>query len=291
MLIKKSQTVKMKDISDINEAMIQDFIFKNPDVLGLGSGLVPVAREKVIPGGGRIDLVFKDDKLNCRYEVEIMLGDTDESHIIRTIEYWDMERRRYPGVDHCAVIVAEGITRRFFNVISLFNGAIPLYALKMTAIKDGDDIQLVITRVLERMTYEGEEEEKNTSLTTEQDWISKSTPQIMKSVTNLFQTILADTELSVYKPRYTQQYIGLGLGDGGPARNFVTVVPQKKGFSLTVRDIDVTKYETELDDTNLIIQYKTDQITIRLKRIDEFTANSALLLRIIKDAKNNREGN
>ena len=30
----------------------------------------------------------------------------DESHIIRTIEYWDIERRRYPQYEHVAVIVA-----------------------------------------------------------------------------------------------------------------------------------------------------------------------------------------
>ena len=48
-----------------------------------------------------------------------------ESHIIRTIEYWDIERKRYPQYEHCAVLVAEDITSRFLNVISLFNGTIP----------------------------------------------------------------------------------------------------------------------------------------------------------------------
>ncbi len=60
--------------------------------------------------------------------MEIQLGKTDESHIIRTIEYWDIERKRYPQYDHVAVIVAEDITSRFLSVIGLFNGAIPLVA-------------------------------------------------------------------------------------------------------------------------------------------------------------------
>ena len=38
---------------------------------------------------------------------------TDESHIIRTIEYWDIERKRYRQYDHTAVIVAEDITSGF----------------------------------------------------------------------------------------------------------------------------------------------------------------------------------
>ena len=73
----------------------------------------------------RLDLLFIDSDGKERYEVEIQLGATDESHIIRTIEYWDIERKRYPQYNHTAVIIAEDITSRFLNVISLFNGSIP----------------------------------------------------------------------------------------------------------------------------------------------------------------------
>ncbi len=65
-----------------------------------------------------LDLLLQDPDTNRRYEVELQLGPTDESHIIRTIECWDIERKRYPQYDHCAVIVAEDITSRFLNVIS-----------------------------------------------------------------------------------------------------------------------------------------------------------------------------
>ena len=43
-----------------------------------------------------MDLLLQDADDNDRYEVEIELGTTDESRIIRTIEYWDIERKRYP---------------------------------------------------------------------------------------------------------------------------------------------------------------------------------------------------
>jgi hypothetical protein len=39
------------------------------------------------------------------YEIEIMLGNLNESHIIRAIEYWDIERQRRPQSDHRAVII------------------------------------------------------------------------------------------------------------------------------------------------------------------------------------------
>ena len=127
-------------------------IFDNPSVLGLGD-LSPVQREKIQPSGGRLDLLLADDN-GTRFEVEIQLGATDPSHIIRTIEYWDTERKRYPQYDHCAVIVAEEITGRFMNVISLFNGAIPLIALRLSAFQQEEDISLVFTKVLDRINIE-----------------------------------------------------------------------------------------------------------------------------------------
>ena len=89
---------------------------------------------------------------NRRYEVELQLGATDESHIIRTIEYWDIERKRYPQYDHCAVIVAEDITSRFLNVISLFNGSVPLIAIQMQAYKIGEHMTLIFTTVVDELT-------------------------------------------------------------------------------------------------------------------------------------------
>lgn len=94
-------------------------------------------------------MLLQDPDTNRRYEVEIQLGKTDESHIIRTIEYWDIERKRYPQYDHCAVIVAEEITSRFLNVISLFNGVIPLIAIQMNAYKQVEDVAVIFTTVLD----------------------------------------------------------------------------------------------------------------------------------------------
>ena len=50
--------------------------------------------ERRQPSGGRLDLLLTDVENRVRYEVEIQLGPLDESHIIRTIEYWAIERRR-----------------------------------------------------------------------------------------------------------------------------------------------------------------------------------------------------
>src|SRR5204863_4192903 len=94
-----------------NERWLQKLIEDDPSILGLGElDVRAVERRQRV---GRLDLLLFDPASATRYEVEIQLGSTDESHIIRTIEYWDIERARYPQYEHCAVLVAEDITSRF----------------------------------------------------------------------------------------------------------------------------------------------------------------------------------
>jgi hypothetical protein len=126
------------DLRQLGEKWVQKQIADDPTLLGLGD-LILKDKERTQPHGGRLDLLLQDPETLKRYETEIQLGATDESHIIRTIEYWDDERKRYPQYEHAAVIVAEEITSRFLNVIQLFNGAVPLIALKMTAYKVGNE--------------------------------------------------------------------------------------------------------------------------------------------------------
>ena len=147
----KHETISLKLHSELNEKWVQDRISDDPSILKLGD-LVLRDRERMQPRAGRLDLLLQDRESNRRYEIEIQLGATDEAHIIRTIEYWDIERKRYPQYDHCAVLVAEDITSRFLNVIALFNGTIPLIAIQMQALKIGNNISLVFTKVMDEMS-------------------------------------------------------------------------------------------------------------------------------------------
>ena len=140
----KFEKISLKNHPEFNEQWVQDRIAEDPSILGLGDVILK-DKERIQPRAGRLDILLQDAELNRRYEVEIQLGSTDESHIIRTIEYWDIERKRYPQYDHVAVIVAEDITSRFLNVISLFNGMIPLIAVQMNALKLDKNIGLSFT--------------------------------------------------------------------------------------------------------------------------------------------------
>jgi hypothetical protein len=134
----KAERISLKLHPELNEKWVQELIAADPSILGMGELLLR-DKERIQPRAGRLDLLLEeaDPDMERRYEVEIQLGPTDEAHIIRTIEYWDIERKRYPQYDHCAVLVAEDITSRFLNVISMFNGTIPLIALQMQALRVG----------------------------------------------------------------------------------------------------------------------------------------------------------
>src|SRR6266481_4671538 len=147
----RHERFSLKNHPEFNETWVQNLIASDPSILGLGD-LVLRDRERVQPRGGRLDLLLQDADTKRRYEVELQLGATDEAHIIRTIEYWDIERKRYPQYDHCAVIIAEDITSRFLNVISLFNGTIPLIAIQMQALRIGENVTLVFTTVMDELT-------------------------------------------------------------------------------------------------------------------------------------------
>src|SRR2546427_7040508 len=108
----RAERISLKLHPELNEKWVQGQIASDPSILGLGD-LVLRDKERIQPRAGRLDLLLQDPETLRRYEVELQLGKTDETHIIRTIEYWDIERKRYPQYDHCAVLVAEDITSRF----------------------------------------------------------------------------------------------------------------------------------------------------------------------------------
>ncbi|MGV8295273.1 hypothetical protein ACV36C_41245, partial [Pseudomonas aeruginosa] len=65
-----------------DEYWLQDQIWGNPATLGLGD-LDALSKERRQNSGGRLDILLKDPQDDSMYEVEVMLGDTDETHIIR----------------------------------------------------------------------------------------------------------------------------------------------------------------------------------------------------------------
>ncbi len=142
-----SETVSISSLG-LDEAWLQEQIWDNPSCIGLGD-LEGVTKERCTSSGGRLDILLKNPIDDSMYEVEVVLGDTDPSHIIRTIEYWDLIKRKWPQRQHSAVLVAERITKRFFNVIQILSGSVPLIAIQANIIKSPTGHSLHFTKILD----------------------------------------------------------------------------------------------------------------------------------------------
>jgi len=152
-----------------DEYWLRDRIFDDPTQLGLGE-LQAVMKEKSQSQGGRLDLILKNPEDDSMFEVELQLGATDESHIIRTIEYWDNVKRKWPNRSHTAVLVAEEITNRFFNVVQLLGMAVPIIGIQANIVQIGSLKGLNFTKVIDSYE-EPEEEETEQRAYDEKHWI------------------------------------------------------------------------------------------------------------------------
>jgi hypothetical protein len=220
----------LKGHAQFDEAWVKDRVIEDASILGLGN--LKVRDIERIQKRGRLDLLLADDEDEDDvkwYEVELQLGETDASHIIRTIEYWDEEQRRYPNRTHCAVLIAEDVTNRFLNVLSLFNRHIPIVVIQMKAIQVQDSVLLHFTRVLdtvERPEEEDEGEDKVAIAATREDLQSRSSEVAMGMVDSCLEMLMQiDTKISL---TYRKGFASLAL-DGRPS-NFVTFYPKKQSF-------------------------------------------------------------
>jgi hypothetical protein len=219
----KLNSISLKDHPKINEKWVQKIIAEDPSILGLGDiELKDIERKQ--PRAGRLDFLFQDEN-NRRYCVEVQLGKTDESHIIRTIEYWDLERKRYPQYEHVAVIVAEDITSRFLNVISLFNGHIPIVAIQMSAFKINENsIGLNFVKVLDETALQTYDDDENSQTMVDRAyWENKASKYTLEIADSLLGIIQEEIDSDI-RLKYNKFYIGLERM--GLANNFITFKPR-----------------------------------------------------------------
>jgi len=285
----KPEKISIKNHPELNEAWIQDLIAEDPSILGLGD-LVLRDKERIQPRAGRLDLLLQDLDTQRRYEVEVQLGSTDESHIIRTIEYWDIEKKRYPQYDHCAVIIAEDITSRFLNVVSLFNGAMPLIAIQMQAFKVGDNTTLIFTTVMDELTrgLVDEDEDAESTPTDRGYWENRATKETVKMADKMLDLLRRyDNQLNL---KFNKFYIGIEK-EGRPF-NFVSFRPQKNKMNMTLKLPQSDDTDAMIDNAGIdTLEYnkKWGQYRIQIRKGDVDT-HSEILLELTKMAYDRRSG-
>jgi hypothetical protein len=260
-----SKTISLKSSPTYSEKWLQAKIVEDPTILGLGDLEVRDV-ERRQHKAGRLDLLLADIETNTRYEVEIQLGGTDESHIIRTIEYWDLERRRYPMYDHVAVIVAEDITSRFLNVVGLFNGFIPLIAIQLRAIQVGGVMTLSATTVLDRTSMVDFDEE-DLGITETYDRVhwekrgSNLTVGMADELLALIQNLTGDKDLRL---KYNKYYIGLARD--GIADNFISFAPRKQHIQVEFKIPRSDELSARVQDLGMeTLSYDTNFRRFRVK--------------------------
>jgi len=218
-----AEPISIRD-AGLDEYWLQKQIAENPSCLGLGE-LETIAKERQQASGGRLDILLKDPEDDSMYEVEVMLGETDETHIIRTIEYWDNEKRKWPQRQHYAVLIAERINRRFFNVIHLLSHSIPIIAIQVSMLKVNGSKSIFFTKVLD--TYE--ELDDGTSLDdrtyNRDDWLRKarSTVETADTLMNIIKPVLGNPALN-----YVKAYVAITV-DGD---NYMWLRPRSSNKSL-----------------------------------------------------------
>ncbi len=219
MEFKKALPVDLRSIG-LDEKWLQARIQDDPSILGLGD-LEIAGREHRQPVGGRIDFLMRDSEAETYYEVEVMLGSLDESHIVRTIEYWDIERQRRPQYEHRAVIVAETITARFFNVLRLLNRAVPLVAVKISAFQFGENIILHPVTVLDVIEEADISDVDPIEQTNRAFWEQKSNPASLSIMDRIVAAVRSDN----VEPRLTYNRHHIAMGTTG--YNFCWFHPRK----------------------------------------------------------------
>ena len=219
----KHERVLLRGNPDFSEAWVHDRIKDDPSVLGLGD-LTLLRSERTQQAGGRLDILLADTENEVWYETEVMLGPTDPSHIIRCIEYWDVERRRYPAYEHVAVLIAEDVTARFLNVMSLLAGSIPLVAIQLNALRIKDQIILHFVKVLDQR-------ELRTDVVTEGD-SAEATRDMWDARVGIENMKICDRILEfskVVNPQLELKYkkSHVGLCEPGSVFNIIVFFPKK----------------------------------------------------------------
>lgn len=283
----RAERISLRFHSELNERWVQELIAKDPGIIGLGE-LVLRDKERIQPRAGRLDLLLQDPDTKRRYEIEIQLGSTDEAHIVRTIEYWDIERKRYPQYEHCAVLIAEDITSRFLNVVSLFNGTIPLIAIQMQAYKVGPHTTLVFTKVMDELArgLVDEDEDAEAAPTDRAYWEKRGSKATVKLADDLL-AIAREIEPSL-ELKYNKFYIGLSK-DGQPF-NFAVFRPKKSWINFEVKLPRTEETDTKIDKAGIeALEYANRWGAYRLSlHANDIVKNRDLLKELMQTAYQNR---
>ena len=179
------------------------------------------------------------------------------------------------------------MTSRFLNVISLFNGALPLIAIQMQAFAVGEHATLVFTTVLDELVRGVADEDEDAVPPTDRAyWEARSSKAVVSLADELLNLIHQFDESVELK--YNKFYIGLSK-DGRPF-NFVTFQPQKKHMILTVAVPKTDDLDGKIGDADMdTLDHRHGRYRLRIAKGD-LTSQSDFIKELMSMAHAKRNG-
>jgi hypothetical protein len=278
-----SERISLSAHPDYDEAWLEALIRSKIAILGLGS-LDVISAQKSQSKGGRLDLLLRDSKNQTIFVVELMLGTLDETHIVRTIEYWLRERaqKQNKDYDHIAVLAAENVLgNRFVDVVRFLSGQMPLVLLEIHALRIEDRLTIQFSKVFDGRDTESEETSPATEATRE-SWIEASSQESVLLAEQFFEEILKPIENDI-SLTFKQQFLGLRVGNR--VNNFVLFNPKRQFVRVRVKTSQAEDFAERLKSVG--VEVLGDPPSGRLKfrlTTANFNANKAFYSEICKAA-------
>jgi len=135
----KKLTKTTTEKEGLSEHDIEKILISNPSNLMLGEIEIIKSQHSQI-GGGILDILALDSINNIYYEIELMLGEVDSSHIGRVLDYWAKEKGNKVYSTHIAVIISESVRGRYQKLLSTLPDYLPIICSEFTILKNDDDI-------------------------------------------------------------------------------------------------------------------------------------------------------
>jgi hypothetical protein len=266
-----AQEVSLKSHKGYSEGWLERQIIKNPSILKLVEGKLEVVRSQLRQGKERrLDLFLKALDEDTYYSVELMLGELDESHLVRTIDYWLRNQLAFADKDweHVAVVVAESISESGCRRVArwLADNA-PLVAIELRAISVDGRLAVQPFTVFDGRDREEELDLDRPQLDSDRDyWLKKASEKTLKLAEEIASVLpKIDSKLRV---SYRHGFLGV-TAQNRPA-NFVSFHPKKSFVKAKARVGDAEAWARRLEKGGL------DVVRIRPGQSVQFKVSAAL---------------
>ena len=174
---------------------------------GFGDLVCASRREQRQSKRWRLDLLLQDPEDDTYYECGGYVGCYGrEPHNPQQSRYWDLEKRRFPNRKHVAVLVAESITRRFFNVVHLLSLSIPMVGIQANLIDADGKRALHFVKVVD-LFEDAEEEPEGRGEVYNEEWWKTNAPWTIENAQSLVKAL--EKVFPKVELRFVKSYVSL----------------------------------------------------------------------------------